>query len=70
MMVTFEVPNLDCEESEELLALQTVFMQLAQYCANKRNAMAFRLKGQIAEATMYENKCDRIYHDLPEWARW
>ena len=44
--------------------------RLAGYAANKATAMRCRERGRIQEALGYESICDRIYDDLPEWARW
>ena len=42
---------------------------LANYASNKSAAMGCRLRGDIAQALMYEAICDRIYNELPDWAR-
>ncbi len=43
---------------------------LGAYAANKSVAMKLRLDGNIQGAIVYENICDRIYRELPEYARW
>ena len=43
---------------------------LGNYASNKGTAMACRLRGAIQEATVYEGIADRIYDDLPDYARW
>jgi hypothetical protein len=43
---------------------------MANYASNKATAMRERLKGAIPTAQMYESICERIYDDLPDWARW
>ena len=43
---------------------------LAHYAYNKATAMRCRLKGDITAALMYEAICERIYNNLPEYARW
>ena len=43
---------------------------LACYASNKATAMSCRLRGDIQAALMYEGIADRIYTDLPEFARW
>ncbi len=43
---------------------------LANYAANKGTAMQCRARGDIATAQMYESICERIYSDLPAFARW
>ena len=44
--------------------------KLANYAANKATAMRCRLEGNIQTALKYEQICDRIYNELPEWAKW
>lgn len=43
---------------------------LGNYASNKAVAMDLRLKGQIQGALSYEAICERIYNQLPEYARW
>jgi hypothetical protein len=43
---------------------------LANYAANKATAIACRMRGDIQTALQYEDICDRIYNDLPAFARW
>jgi hypothetical protein len=42
---------------------------LRNYAWNKATAMACRLEGKIDTAIAYENICDRIYNELPEYAK-
>lgn len=42
---------------------------LANYAANKAEAIELRREGDIRLALMYEAFCDRIYNELPDWAR-
>lgn len=70
MITTFDVPNLDCEESEELAKLEKVFRDLADYAHYKQQAMRYRLEGKITAALQREQACDCIYGQLPQWARW
>lgn len=44
--------------------------QLGNYAANKATAMRCRSEGRIQAALTYEGICDRIYGELPEFARW
>lgn len=44
--------------------------ELANYAMNKAVAMQCRVDGNVAVAIDYEAICDRIYAELPEWARW
>jgi len=39
------------------------------YCSNKATAMVFRMDGDIPQALKHEGICDRIYQDLPKWAK-
>ena len=43
---------------------------LRNYAANKATAMKLRAEGKIATAMIYEQICDRLYDDLPDFARW
>lgn len=43
---------------------------LTMYCVWKRSAMRCRLSGHIQLAIEHEEKCDRIYRQLPVSARW
>jgi hypothetical protein len=43
---------------------------LGNYASNKATAMRCRLDGKINEALMYEGICERIYNELPEYAKW
>jgi hypothetical protein len=47
-----------------------VFKDLGSYASNKATAMGLRADGQIERAQEYERICERIYQNLPEWARW
>jgi hypothetical protein len=40
------------------------------YAINKLCAVTARLEGGIATAITYEDICERIYNDLPEFAKW
>jgi hypothetical protein len=43
---------------------------LAAYASNKATAMSCRRRGDITAAQLYESICDRVYAELPEFARW
>jgi hypothetical protein len=43
---------------------------LACYASNKATAMACRLRGDMPAALMYEGIADRIYAELPPFAKW
>lgn len=47
-----------------------VFDKLRQYASNKATAMRYRMAGEIGPAMHRERLCERIYNELPEWARW
>lgn len=48
----------------------TAFKELGHYAANKATAIRCRLDGSIDRALMYEKIADRIYSELPAFARW
>jgi hypothetical protein len=64
------IPNLDCMEFDDLLLAQAAFHKLELYTANKANAVAYRNLGNVHAALVAEQKCDRLYRELPAWARW
>ena len=43
---------------------------LEHYAANKATAMKLRAEGNVATAMVYEAICERLYKQLPEFARW
>lgn len=43
---------------------------ITHYVANKAIAMELRAAGEIADALRYEAICDRLYTELPRFARW
>lgn len=69
-MTTFDVPNLDGTWPEDLLELEKVFDTLRRYAGLKASAMGHRAAGDIVKATRMEETCERLYRQLPEWARW
>lgn len=76
-MITFEVPNLDSIDPNDLNALRAEYVELSDvaailaiYCACKEHAMRYRLKGDIATATIAESACEKTYNRLPQWAKW
>jgi len=40
------------------------------YAWNKLTATQLRLDGKVNSALSYEAICDRIYAELPAWAKW
>lgn len=65
-----DVPNLDACNPDELLEIETVALNVADYAKHKREAMSARLEGRIEAARVLEEKCDRIYKRIPEAYRW
>ena len=43
---------------------------LRLYLRKKRQAMVARLAGDIAQAVVWEDVCDRLYLNLPKEVRW
>ncbi len=69
--ITFEVPNLDCMlDPEDLHAMAHVLAALSNYASWKSKAMTSRADGLINTALYCERQCNRIYEELPTWARW
>ena len=46
------------------------YRNLLTYCQCKRAATKARFAGNIPQASVHEDNCDKIYNNLPEWARW
>jgi len=44
--------------------------ELSKYAGGKATAFYSRQEGKIAFAMQYESLCDKIYEQLPEFARW
>jgi hypothetical protein len=65
-----DVPNMDCLDEDALLAWEGLFTLLAGYAQDKRQAMAYRLRGAIGSALKLEGACDTVYDILPPGARW
>jgi shikimate 5-dehydrogenase len=72
MDITFDVPNLDDASTEfgDYDNLADTLKLLAQYAKNKGDAMYARGAGGITRALDLEAKNERIYRQLPKWARW
>lgn len=45
-------------------------IDIRSYLLLKHVAMNLRLLGNVAGARRYEDRCDRLYLQLPEYARW
>lgn len=43
---------------------------IRQYATHKLRAMARRSIGEIDKALTEEATCDRLYRQLPDWAKW
>jgi hypothetical protein len=65
----FSTPNLDCLEPEQLKSLAKVFQTLAHYCVQKSAAIRYRRAGYIDSALRCESNTDKLYKELPNWAR-
>lgn len=68
-------PNLEVEgipgyKSEAPVGRLHVAKTIRAYCWNKATAMELRAKGNIERALEYERICERVYGELPQWARW
>jgi hypothetical protein len=62
--------NLDAMPEEELFDTAVVLDQLARYARARAHAMRFRAAGLEARAQHLERECERLYTQLPMWARW
>ena len=43
---------------------------LRTYALRKASAICYRLAGEIKRAMVDEQECERIYAQLPAWAKW
>ena len=48
----------------------SAYVALSKYARLAAGARADRLDGRIESAMTQERWCDRIYQQLPEWAKW
>jgi hypothetical protein len=55
---------------EELDEVAATLIVLCSYATSKALAMRYRIAGDIPKALNQEDKCERQYKRLPEWARW
>lgn len=62
--------NPDAMHEDDLLELEQVALNLAEYAKWKRLAMKDRKAGAIRSALLAEERCEQIYARLPEGARW
>lgn len=66
-----QTPNLDAiDDYAELTDMMNAFERLAAYCRHKAAAIMLRQSGHVDLALKREAYCDRLYGQLPEWARW
>ena len=79
-----EIPNLDVLEAKtiyatvsetsemvsEFLSVATVMLQLANYCRLQESAYRYRIDGPVDKALPLEKEQNKIYDNLPEWAKW
>ncbi len=70
--ISHESVNMDCATTDptDLEEYAATLKELVSYAHNKAAAMRFRIKGDLMTAANLEKICDRIYDELPEWARW
>lgn len=47
----------------------SVVRLLGTYASSKKTAMKMRADGRIKVAEMYEEVCDRVYRQLPDWGK-
>lgn len=65
-------PNLDdfSIDSADFNSAANVFEEYAKYLRLKGSAIEFRRYGHVDDALQLERRADRLYRNLPEWARW
>jgi hypothetical protein len=76
--ITIECENLDAFISREdlrsiksqLMDLQGQIQEIANYAEAKANAMELREKGNVKLALVYDAICEKVYFNLPAWAKW
>jgi len=68
----FDIPNLDDVEAspQDYREAADVLLILADYLEAKGNARDFRLRGMIDAAQYCEQTANRLYQQLPDWAKW
>lgn len=68
----FDPINLDCltTDADEMDSVAHALKLLAAYAKWKADAMRARAAGDIAYAVALERHLERMYADLPEWAKW
>lgn len=81
----FDVENLDCMWPDDLVSYaddldrqrppidhadHVHYLAVARYARLKSSAMREREAGNVQAALTQEAWCDRIYSQLPQWAKW
>jgi len=65
------VINLDgIGDHEELGEISAALTTLAEYAKYKGWAVRRRMEGQTGMALKYEDHCDELYRQLPNWVKW
>lgn len=54
----------------ECQMVREAIQNLARYAEAKHDAMQLRTDGKIEDALRLEESADRIFSQLPKWARW
>jgi hypothetical protein len=67
---TFEPPNVDGMDTQELIEFRQVLARLHFIVEMTIEARALRLKGQIQDAIEYERRVEQAYQTLPDEYRW
>ena len=69
-MIQLDV-NLDgYSEPSDLDRLAEGFGRLAAYARHKAQAMRERSAGRLPMARLCERRCDTLYKEMPDWAKW
>lgn len=58
------------DRMESISCVKCTVSLLANYASNKATAMSCRERGDIYHATQYEAIAEKIYKELPEFAKW
>jgi hypothetical protein len=71
MIEELSVPNLDAAtDIQELRQVAAAFNRLADYSTLTATAREHRAAGRVAVALAYEHAAERVFNQLPLWARW
>jgi hypothetical protein len=66
-MVTIDLDRMSCKQ--DLLDAAKAFDRLAAYARVKARAMRLRDGGRSASAMVEDRQADKIYEELPQWAK-